>query len=96
MSFLRIHQCDEIQGYYFSKPLTVDKMDKLRGDIQSHTSDIQVGDNHDNGQYYSRRRRDDCRNQGQGGSYSNSRDARRVAPIPSTPSPQGCEFSQTG
>jgi len=31
MSFLRAHQCDEIQGYYFSKPLTVDKIaDKLR------------------------------------------------------------------
>jgi diguanylate cyclase (GGDEF)-like protein/PAS domain S-box-containing protein len=26
MSFLRAHQCDEIQGYYFSKPLTVDKV----------------------------------------------------------------------
>jgi diguanylate cyclase (GGDEF)-like protein/PAS domain S-box-containing protein len=33
MSFLRAHQCDEIQGYYFSKPLVVDKVaDKLRGD----------------------------------------------------------------
>jgi diguanylate cyclase (GGDEF)-like protein/PAS domain S-box-containing protein len=33
MSFLRAHQCNEIQGYYFSKPLTVDKVaDKLRGD----------------------------------------------------------------
>jgi diguanylate cyclase (GGDEF)-like protein/PAS domain S-box-containing protein len=33
MSFLRSHLCDEIQGYYFSKPLTVDKVaDKLRGD----------------------------------------------------------------
>jgi EAL domain-containing protein (putative c-di-GMP-specific phosphodiesterase class I) len=32
MSFLRAHHCDEIQGYYFSKPLTVDKAaDKLRG-----------------------------------------------------------------
>jgi EAL domain-containing protein (putative c-di-GMP-specific phosphodiesterase class I) len=32
MSFLREHQCDEIQGYYFSKPLAVDKVaDKLRG-----------------------------------------------------------------
>ena len=37
MSFLRAHQCDEIQGYYFSKPLAVDKVaDKLRGD--SHES----------------------------------------------------------
>jgi diguanylate cyclase (GGDEF)-like protein/PAS domain S-box-containing protein len=34
MSFLRAHQCDEIQGYYFSKPLAVDKVaDKLRGDF---------------------------------------------------------------
>jgi EAL domain-containing protein (putative c-di-GMP-specific phosphodiesterase class I) len=32
MSFLRTHHCDEIQGYYFSKPLTaVDVVDKLRG-----------------------------------------------------------------
>jgi diguanylate cyclase (GGDEF)-like protein/PAS domain S-box-containing protein len=31
MSFLRTHRCDEIQGYYFSKPLMVDKVaDKLR------------------------------------------------------------------
>ena len=31
MTFLRAHHCDEIQGYYFSKPLTVDKVaDKLR------------------------------------------------------------------
>jgi len=31
MSFLRIHQCDEIQGYYFSKPLAVDDVaDRLR------------------------------------------------------------------
>ena len=31
MSFLRAHQCDEIQGYYFSRPLAVDKVaDKLR------------------------------------------------------------------
>jgi len=33
MSFLRAHHCNEIQGYYFSKPLAVDKVaDKLRGD----------------------------------------------------------------
>ncbi len=33
MSFLRAHHCDQIQGYYFSKPLAVDKVaDKLRGD----------------------------------------------------------------
>jgi len=32
MSFLRAHQCDEIQGYYFSKPLSISEVaDKLRG-----------------------------------------------------------------
>jgi EAL domain-containing protein (putative c-di-GMP-specific phosphodiesterase class I) len=25
MSFLRLHDCDEIQGYYFSRPLSVEK-----------------------------------------------------------------------
>jgi len=31
MSFLRSHHCDEIQGYYFSKPLAVDDVaDRLR------------------------------------------------------------------
>jgi diguanylate cyclase (GGDEF)-like protein/PAS domain S-box-containing protein len=31
MSFLRSHQCDEIQGYYFSEPLTPERAaDKLR------------------------------------------------------------------
>jgi diguanylate cyclase (GGDEF)-like protein len=40
MSFLRAHRCDEIQGYYFSKPLEVDKVaDKLRGNI----AEIQAG-----------------------------------------------------
>ena len=34
MSFLRSHQCDEIQGYYFSKPLTAeDAARKLRGAV---------------------------------------------------------------
>jgi len=34
MSFLRAHYFDEIQGYYFSKPLAVDKVpDKLRGTV---------------------------------------------------------------
>jgi EAL domain-containing protein (putative c-di-GMP-specific phosphodiesterase class I) len=33
LSFLRAHQCDEIQGYYFCKPLRLDEIgDKLRGD----------------------------------------------------------------
>src|SRR6202165_3424695 len=32
MSFLRAHQCDEIQGYYFSKPLAPEQAaDRLRG-----------------------------------------------------------------
>jgi diguanylate cyclase (GGDEF)-like protein/PAS domain S-box-containing protein len=32
MSFLRTHHCDEIQGYYFSKPLAVDDVaDRLKG-----------------------------------------------------------------
>jgi diguanylate cyclase (GGDEF)-like protein/PAS domain S-box-containing protein len=32
MAFLRAHHCDEIQGYYFSKPLlVVDAADRLRG-----------------------------------------------------------------
>jgi EAL domain-containing protein (putative c-di-GMP-specific phosphodiesterase class I) len=36
MSFLRTHQCDEIQGYYFSKPLAVDDVaDKLRGTAEN-------------------------------------------------------------
>ena len=33
VSFLRAHQCDEIQGYYFSKPLAVDKVtERLRSE----------------------------------------------------------------
>jgi EAL domain-containing protein (putative c-di-GMP-specific phosphodiesterase class I) len=39
MAFLRAHQCDEIQGYYFSKPLAVDKVgDKLRGNVAESES----------------------------------------------------------
>ena len=39
MAFLRAHQCDEIQGYYFSKPLAVDRVaDKL----QSHGTEPQA------------------------------------------------------
>jgi EAL domain-containing protein (putative c-di-GMP-specific phosphodiesterase class I) len=34
MSFLRAHHCDEIQGYYFSKPLSSDDVvDKLRASM---------------------------------------------------------------
>ncbi len=28
LAFLRLHGCDEVQGYYFSKPLTVDDFEK--------------------------------------------------------------------
>jgi diguanylate cyclase (GGDEF)-like protein/PAS domain S-box-containing protein len=43
MSFLRSHQCDEIQGYYFSKPLTAEKAaDKLRG-IMVHALSASCG-----------------------------------------------------
>jgi diguanylate cyclase (GGDEF)-like protein/PAS domain S-box-containing protein len=44
MSFLRAHQCDEIQGYYFSKPLTVDKVaDKLFEGQQQALARAQTG-----------------------------------------------------
>jgi EAL domain-containing protein (putative c-di-GMP-specific phosphodiesterase class I) len=46
MSFLWTHQCDEIQGYYFNKPLTVDKVsDKLRNTLtqQASTSAVTQG-----------------------------------------------------
>jgi EAL domain-containing protein (putative c-di-GMP-specific phosphodiesterase class I)/CheY-like chemotaxis protein len=46
MSFLQAHHCDAIQGYYFSKPLAVDKVaDKLR----CNSSELRkpVGDNRD-------------------------------------------------
>jgi diguanylate cyclase (GGDEF)-like protein/PAS domain S-box-containing protein len=34
MSFLRAHHCDEIQGYYFSKPLSTEEVvDKLGGTV---------------------------------------------------------------
>jgi diguanylate cyclase (GGDEF)-like protein/PAS domain S-box-containing protein len=43
MSFLRAHQCDEIQGYYFSKPLAADKVaDKLRGGDSATKSLVQA------------------------------------------------------
>jgi diguanylate cyclase (GGDEF)-like protein/PAS domain S-box-containing protein len=50
MSFLRAHQCDEIQGYYFSKPLAFDKVaDKLRGNVaQTQAGRKPAADNHDN------------------------------------------------
>ena len=43
MSFLRAHECDEIQGYYFSKPLAVDKVaHRLRGDSLEPNSRAQA------------------------------------------------------
>ena len=36
MSFLRQHRCDEIQGYYFSRPLAVaDVADTLQGTVHA-------------------------------------------------------------
>jgi EAL domain-containing protein (putative c-di-GMP-specific phosphodiesterase class I) len=44
MSFLRAHHCDEIQGYYFSKPLAVDKVaDKLRSNVAETRARAQAG-----------------------------------------------------
>jgi len=46
MSFLLAHHCDEIQGYYFSKPLAVDRVaEKLRGN--SPEPHKPAGDNRD-------------------------------------------------
>ncbi|HET6929026.1 MAG TPA: EAL domain-containing protein [Candidatus Acidoferrum sp.] len=36
MSFLREHQCDEIQGYYFSKPLMADQVVEILGGVKIH------------------------------------------------------------
>jgi len=41
MSFLRALRCDEIQGYYFSKPLTADEVSaNLRSDPVQHAASI--------------------------------------------------------
>ena len=38
MSFLRLHHCDEVQGYYFSKPVPADELiDKLAQHSSSHS-----------------------------------------------------------
>jgi EAL domain-containing protein (putative c-di-GMP-specific phosphodiesterase class I) len=43
MTFLREHGCDEIQGYYFSKPLTVDKVaGVLRGECPASEARAQA------------------------------------------------------
>ena len=39
MSFLRAHRCDEIQGYYFSKPLDVDKVAEKLLSLAVHAAD---------------------------------------------------------
>jgi diguanylate cyclase (GGDEF)-like protein/PAS domain S-box-containing protein len=53
LSFLRAHHCDAIQGYYFSKPLAVDKVaDKLRGNPREPEAERKPAeDNHDNKPY---------------------------------------------
>jgi diguanylate cyclase (GGDEF)-like protein/PAS domain S-box-containing protein len=53
MSFLRAHHCDQIQGYYFSKPLAVDKVaDKLRSNVaETQAEHKPTGDNRDNKPY---------------------------------------------
>ncbi|MGA7473228.1 MAG: EAL domain-containing protein, partial [Candidatus Sulfotelmatobacter sp.] len=53
MSFLRAHHCDEIQGYYFSRPLAFDKVaDKLRDNVvQTQAEHKPTGDNGDNKPY---------------------------------------------
>ena len=46
MSFLRARQCDEIQGYYFSQPLTVDKVAaKLRPECSEAQAKAQASGN---------------------------------------------------
>jgi len=47
MSFLRVHKCDQIQGYYFSKPLAFDKVaDKLRSNLaETQAQQKLAGDN---------------------------------------------------
>jgi EAL domain-containing protein (putative c-di-GMP-specific phosphodiesterase class I)/CheY-like chemotaxis protein len=53
MSFLRKHRCDEIQGYYFSKPLAIEKVaDKLREDSPEAQADRKpAGDKGDSQPY---------------------------------------------
>ena len=40
MSFLRAHHCDEIQGYYCSKPLTVDQVGDKLLQVSAQTLDL--------------------------------------------------------
>jgi CheY-like chemotaxis protein len=53
MSFLKAHHCDEIQGYYFSRPLAADKVaDKLRDNVAEMQAEPKTpGDNGDNKPY---------------------------------------------
>jgi diguanylate cyclase (GGDEF)-like protein/PAS domain S-box-containing protein len=41
MAFLRAHQCDEIQGYYFSKPLTCEEIEKKLRSSAAAASPVQ-------------------------------------------------------
>jgi EAL domain-containing protein (putative c-di-GMP-specific phosphodiesterase class I) len=43
MRFLQAHHCDEIQGYYFSKPLTVDK---VAAKLRLNSADNALSANH--------------------------------------------------
>jgi diguanylate cyclase (GGDEF)-like protein/PAS domain S-box-containing protein len=56
LSFLRAHQCDEIQGYFFSKPLAVDDVaHKLRADpTELRVVGKSVGNNRDDNPYEAR------------------------------------------
>ena len=52
LSFLRDHHCDEIQGYYFSKALAVDKVaDKLRGNSLESQAEHEPVENNDKKDY---------------------------------------------
>ncbi len=42
--FLRDHECDLVQGYYFSKPRTVDKITELFIAERDGTIDIMAGE----------------------------------------------------
>jgi sensor c-di-GMP phosphodiesterase-like protein len=35
LEFLRQHNCDEFQGYLFSKPVPAEQLEKLRGEVRS-------------------------------------------------------------
>ena len=43
MAFLRSHQCDEIQGYYFSRPLSTEDVEEKLRTCAASTSSLQTG-----------------------------------------------------